>query len=83
MAQPLKDVLGSTRVLQRGSCLRVEVLGLLGVGLEGALGLDACAVDELLPFLASLGILVQTVEFGELVVTLASLLLQNDALRNF
>ena len=83
MAEPLKDVLGSARILQRGCRLRIEVLGLLGVGLEGALGLDACAVDELLPFLASLRILVQTVKFIEVMVTLACLLLQNDALRNF
>ena len=75
MAEPLEDVLGSARTLQRGCRLRVEVLGLLRVGLEGALGLDARAVDELLPFLASLRILVQTVKFGIVMVTLACLLL--------
>lgn len=63
MAKSLKDVLRSTHVLYRCRGLSIEVLGLLGVGLEGALRLDACAIDELLPLLASLGVLVKTVEF--------------------
>ena len=62
----------------------IKELSLLSIWLESAFRLNTSAIDELLPLLSPLSILIKGVKFGVLTVQrLHSFLLHHYLLRNF